>query len=52
MPSYSDEDYDQIARTLRKELGVDDETWLDVLDALRRMKYFGYLRDYICLPDS
>ena len=52
MSNYSDEDYDQIAQILRKELGVDDDTWLDVLDALRRMKYCGYLQDYICLPDG
>jgi Zn-dependent peptidase ImmA (M78 family) len=52
MPNYSDEDYDQIARILREELKIDDEIWLDVLDALRRMKYGGYLRDYVCLPDG
>jgi Zn-dependent peptidase ImmA (M78 family) len=52
MSSYSDEDYDQIARILREELGVDDEIELDVIDALRRMKHQGYLRDFVCLPDS
>lgn len=52
MSSYSDEDYDQIARVLREELGVDDDIWLDIIDTLRRMKYRGYLRDFICLPDS
>ncbi len=51
MSSYSDEDYDQIARVLREELGVDDDIWLDVIGTLRRMKYRGYLRDFICLPD-
>src|ERR1700724_27095 len=52
MSNYSNEDYDQIAQILRREIGVDDNTWLNVLDALRRMKYSGYLRDYICLLDS
>ncbi len=52
MSGYSDEDYDQIARVLREELGVDAAIWLDVIDALRCMKYRGYLRDFICLPDS
>jgi hypothetical protein len=52
MSSYSDEDYDQIAKTLREALGLDCDIWLDVLDALRRMKHCGYLRDYVCLPDN
>ena len=52
MSSYSDEGYDQIARVLREELGIDDDIQLDVIDALRRMKYQGYLRDFICLPDG
>lgn len=52
MSSYSDEDYDQIARTLREELALDAEIWLDVIEALRRMKYCGYLRDYICIADG
>lgn len=52
MSNYSDEDYDQIGRILREELGVDDDIWLDVIDALHRMKYRGYLRDFIRLPDS
>lgn len=51
MSSYSDEDYDRIAKTLREELGVDGDVWLDVLGALRRMKHCGYLGDYVCLPD-
>jgi hypothetical protein len=42
MSSYSDEDYDQIAKTLREALGLDRDIWLDVLDALRRMKHCGY----------
>ena len=52
MSSYSDEDYDQIARVLREELDVDEDIWLDVTDTLRRMKHRGYLHDFICLPDN
>ena len=52
MSNYSDEDYDQIAKALREELAINSEIWLDVIEALRRMKYCGYLRDYICLPDD
>jgi hypothetical protein len=51
MSNYSNEDFDQVARILREELGIDAEIWLDVLDALRRMKFHGYIRDYVCLPD-
>jgi len=52
MSGYSDEEYDQLARVLREILGVDSESWLDVLEMLRRMKHNGYIRDYICLPDA
>jgi len=51
MSSYSDEDYDHLARVLREALDLDREAWLDVLEMLRRMKHDGYLRDYICIPD-
>jgi hypothetical protein len=52
MSSYSDEDYDQLAKVLREALGVDSETWLDAIEMLRRMKHSDYLRDYACLPDN
>lgn len=52
MSNFSDEYYDQLAKILREAFGVDDQIELDVLDALRRLKHRGYLRDYVVLPDA
>jgi Zn-dependent peptidase ImmA (M78 family) len=49
---YSDEQYDQLAKTLREALGLDDQIKVDVVEMLRRMKHRGYLRDYISIPDA
>jgi Zn-dependent peptidase ImmA (M78 family) len=52
MPFYSDDDFEQLARTLREALGVDDQVKLDVIDFLRRMKRYGYIADYVRVPDA
>lgn len=51
MAAKTDEDYDQLGRTLRESLGIDDQVYLDALEALKRMKHRGYLNDYIIVPD-
>jgi hypothetical protein len=47
----SDEDFEQLATTLRVALGVDDQVKLDVIEFLRRMKRQGYIADYVRVPD-
>jgi Zn-dependent peptidase ImmA (M78 family) len=52
MASYSDEGFEQLARTIRVELGIDDQTKVDPIAFLRRLKHAGYIIDYVRLPDS
>jgi len=52
MASYSDEGFEQLAKTARTELGIDDLVKIDAIDFLRRLKHTGYIRDYVCLPDA
>ena len=52
MASYSDEGFEKLAGTVRIELGIDDQTRVDAIDFLRRLKQRGYISDYIRLPDS
>jgi|ERR1039458_288667 Zn-dependent peptidase ImmA (M78 family) len=47
----SDEDFEQLATTLRVAIGVDDQVNLDVIEFLRRMKRQGYISDYVRVPD-
>jgi Zn-dependent peptidase ImmA (M78 family) len=47
-----DDDYDNLARVLREALGLDGQVYLDVLEALKRLKHRGYLKDYFIVPDS
>jgi Zn-dependent peptidase ImmA (M78 family) len=52
MSDYTDEQYDQLAKILREALSIDSQVEIDVLEMLRRMKYRGYLGDYIVVPDN
>lgn len=52
MASYSDEGFEQLAKTARNELGIDDLVKVDAIDFLRRLKHAGYIRDYVRLPDA
>jgi Zn-dependent peptidase ImmA (M78 family) len=52
MASYSDEGFEQLAKTIRTELGIDDITKVGAIDFLRRLKNAGYINDYVRLPDS
>jgi hypothetical protein len=52
MSYYSDEDFERLAKILREALGLDDQTKLDVVEFLRRLKREGYIRDYVRVPDA
>jgi len=52
MSGRSDEDYDNLGRVLREALGLDGQVCLDVIEALRRMKHRGYLKDYVIISDT
>jgi Zn-dependent peptidase ImmA (M78 family) len=52
MPSHSDEGFEQLAKTVRLALCIDDQVKLDALDFLRRLKHAGYIKDYVRLPDA
>jgi hypothetical protein len=52
MASYSDEGFEQLAKTVRAELGIDDLVKVGAIDFLRRLKHTGYIRDYVRLPDA
>lgn len=52
MASYSDEGFEQLAKTVRVELGIDDQTKVDPVGFLRQLKHAGYIGDYVRLPDS
>lgn len=52
MPSYSDEGFEELAKTARVTLEIDKEVKLDPIDFLRRLKRKGYIKDYIRIPDS
>jgi Zn-dependent peptidase ImmA (M78 family) len=52
MASYSDEQFEQLAQAIRVELGIDDRIKVDPIDFLRRLKHFGYIKDYVRLPDT
>jgi Zn-dependent peptidase ImmA (M78 family) len=52
MSARTDEDYDRLGRVLREALDMDDQIYLDVLEALKRMKHRGYLNDYVVVPDA
>lgn len=51
MLAYSDEAFEQIGKTVREALGIDDQIKLDPIDFLRRLKHAGYIKDYVRLPD-
>ena len=51
MASYSDEGFEQLAKTARSQLGIDDLTKVGAIDFLRRLKHAGYIMDYVRLPD-
>jgi len=52
MASYLNEAFEQIGRTVRVALELDDQIKLDPIDFLRRLKRAGYIKDYIRLPDA
>ena len=52
MASYSDEGFEQLAKTIRVSLGIDDVTKIHAIDFLRGLKHAGYIKDYVRLPDS
>lgn len=52
MPSHSDEGFEQLAKTVRVALRIDDQVKLDAIDFLRRLKHAGYMKDYVQLPDA
>jgi len=52
MPYYTDENFEEIARFVRVEVGLDDQTQLDAIEFLRRLKRHGYIVDYVRVPDQ
>ena len=52
MASYSDEGLEQLARTVREELDIDDIMKVDSIEFLRLLKHKGCIKDYVRLPDS
>ncbi len=52
MAYYSDEDFEQLAKTLRVALNLDDQVKLDVIEFLRRLKRSNYIADYVRVPDA
>jgi Zn-dependent peptidase ImmA (M78 family) len=51
MTDYTDENFEEIARIVRTDLGLDDQIFLDPIDFLRRLKRHGYIVDYVRVPD-
>ena len=51
MPFYSEEDFEQIATTVRVAVELDHQVKLDVIEFIRRLKHRGYIADYIRVPD-
>jgi Zn-dependent peptidase ImmA (M78 family) len=51
MSYLDDEDFERAAQMLRVKLGVDDQLHLDVIDVLRKLKYQGYVADYVRVSD-
>lgn len=52
MASYSNEAFEEIGRTVRVALEIDDQIKPDPIDFLRRLKRAGYIRDFVRLPDA
>jgi Zn-dependent peptidase ImmA (M78 family) len=51
MTDYTDENFEEIAKIIRTDLGLDDEIYLDAIDFLRGLKRHGYIVDYVRVPD-
>jgi len=52
MSFYSEEDYEQIATTVRVAVDLDHRVKLDVVEFIRRLKHHGYISDYVRVPDA
>lgn len=52
MPSYSDEDFEELGKTVRVTLEIDEQLKPNPIEFLRRLKRHGYIQEYIRVPDS
>jgi Zn-dependent peptidase ImmA (M78 family) len=52
MSRYSDEEWENIAVAWRKAAGQNDSIRLDAPEFIRWLKRAGYIKDYVCVPDS
>jgi hypothetical protein len=52
MPSYSNEQLEELGKRFRQILEIDDQLTPDPIDFLRRLKHAGYIKDYVELPDT
>jgi Zn-dependent peptidase ImmA (M78 family) len=52
MSFYEDEDFEELARRYREELGIDEQLQLNMVEILRECKFRGYIVDYVRLPDE
>ncbi len=50
MPCYVDEDFEEISRIVRTNVGLDEQIQLDAIEFLRRLKRHGYIADYLRVP--
>lgn len=52
MTSYTDEDWEELAKKWREAAGVDDQLRLNAPQFVRWLKQIGRVKDYICVPDA
>lgn len=48
----TDEDFEEIAKIVRNNVEMDDQIQLDVIEFLRRLKRYGYIAEYLRIPDA
>jgi Zn-dependent peptidase ImmA (M78 family) len=51
MPYYSDEEFEETAKIIRTNVELDEQIQLDAIEFLRRLKRYGYIVDYLRVPD-
>ena len=47
-----DEDFEAIARQLRKRLGIDDQLRPDMITVIIKLKHLGMITNYVRVPDK